>query len=157
MQHLAFGVHLVEFQPAGFRHTQAMPERQKQKATVAGLVPTSTNSLDQPFNLAPGEVLAVAVTVALPRLFSPTARPLPLARFPGFASIHHFVESFPCRMPLKPLQTGQGAFALSTKCFILSRVKRRGRLHLLHRPGNNTCPSGGSGSAIQCEGSARLI
>jgi hypothetical protein len=65
MQHAAFGVHLVKLQPAGLRHAQAMPEGQKQKATVAGLVPPALGRLDQPFNLAPGEVLAVAVTVAL--------------------------------------------------------------------------------------------
>ena len=38
-----------------------MPEHQKQKATVAGFVPAALNRLDQPFNLAPRQVLAVAV------------------------------------------------------------------------------------------------
>jgi hypothetical protein len=35
VQDAAFGVHLVEFQPAGFRDAQAMPEHQEQQATVA--------------------------------------------------------------------------------------------------------------------------
>jgi hypothetical protein len=37
MQHAAFGVYLVEFDPAGLRHAQAMPEHEKQQATVANL------------------------------------------------------------------------------------------------------------------------
>jgi hypothetical protein len=36
-----------------------MPERQEQQATVAGLVPAALRRLDQPFNLAPGQVLPV--------------------------------------------------------------------------------------------------
>ena len=61
MQHAAFGVHLVELQPASLRHAQAMPEHQEQQATVAGLVPAALRRLDQPFNLAPGEVLPVGL------------------------------------------------------------------------------------------------
>src|SRR5450755_3554964 len=34
MQHAAFGVHLVEFQPAGLRHAQPMPEHQQPQAAV---------------------------------------------------------------------------------------------------------------------------
>ena len=37
MQHAAFGVYLVEFDPAGLRHAQAMPEHEKQRATVVNL------------------------------------------------------------------------------------------------------------------------
>jgi hypothetical protein len=87
MQNAALGVHLIEFQPARFRHPESMPEHQEQKATVAGLVPAAPGRLDQPFNLAPGEVLPVAVIPA---------------RVSGFAPVHHFVESSPGRMPRKP-------------------------------------------------------
>ena len=61
MQHAAFGVHLVEFHPASLGHAQPMPEDQQQHATVAGLITAPLRGLDQPFNLAPGEVLALAV------------------------------------------------------------------------------------------------
>ena len=40
-----------------------MPEHQEQQATVAGFVPAALGRLDQPFDLAPGEVLSVAVPV----------------------------------------------------------------------------------------------
>jgi hypothetical protein len=87
VQDAAFGVHLVEFHPAGFRDAQAMPEHQEQQATVAGFVPAPPGRLNQLFNLAPGKVLSVAV--------------IPPCVF-AFASVHHFVESFPCAMPRKP-------------------------------------------------------
>jgi hypothetical protein len=64
-----------------------MPEHQEQQAAVAGLVPAPLGRLDQPLNLAPGEVLPIAVIPA---------------RVSAFAPVHHFVESFPCRKPLKP-------------------------------------------------------
>ena len=37
-----------------------MPEHQEQQATVADLVPAALRRLDQPFNLARGEMLPVA-------------------------------------------------------------------------------------------------
>jgi len=61
MQDFAFGVHLVEFHVARFRHTQAMTEHQEQQATVARLVPAPLGRLYQPFNLAPGEVLCFSI------------------------------------------------------------------------------------------------
>jgi hypothetical protein len=80
MQNAAFGVHLVKFYAAGFRHTQSMPEHQKQEATVASLIHVSSRCLDQPLNLAPSEVLPAAVSCA--RV---------CALVPGC----HFVESLP--------------------------------------------------------------
>jgi hypothetical protein len=59
-----------------------MPEDKQQQTTVAGLVPAALYGFNQPFNLAAGEVLSVAV-VADRRLV-----------FLAFASVHHFVESF---------------------------------------------------------------
>jgi hypothetical protein len=64
-----------------------MPEHQEQQAAVAGLVPAPFGRLDQPLDLAPGEVLPVAVVPP---------------RVSAFAPAHHFVESSPCRNPLKP-------------------------------------------------------
>jgi hypothetical protein len=90
MQHAAFGVHLVEFHPASLGHAQPVPEDQEQQATVAGFVPAALHGFNQPFNLAAGEVLSVAV-VADRRLV-----------FLAFASVHHFVESFSGRMPWNP-------------------------------------------------------
>ena len=87
MGHPAFGIHLVKFQPASLRHAQTMPEHEEQQAAVAGLVPASLGRLDQPLDLAPGEVLPVAVV---------------LPRVSAFAPVHHFVESSPRPMPLKP-------------------------------------------------------
>src|SRR5271157_940185 len=92
-----------------------MPEHQEQQATVAGFIPAALRCFNQPANLAAGEVLPVAVVPARVSAFSP---------------VHHFVESLPCGMPLKSLPDGQGAFGLSTKCFILSREKRAGYLRL---------------------------
>ena len=51
-----------------------MPEHQ---AAVAGLVPAPLGGLHQPLDLAPGEVLPVAVVPA---------------RVSAFAPVHHFVE-----------------------------------------------------------------
>lgn len=92
-----------------------MPEHQEQQATVAGLVPAAPGRLDQPFNLAAGEVLAVAVIPA---------------HVSAFASVHRFVESLACAMPRKPAPNGQGAFRLSTKGFILSRGSTGGRAYI---------------------------
>ena len=61
MQHAAFGVHLIEFHPAGLRHAQAMPEHQEQQATVAHLVSAALGRLNQPIDLAAGKVFSVAV------------------------------------------------------------------------------------------------
>lgn len=44
MQHAAFGVYLIEFQSAGFRHAKAMPEHEQQQATVAAFVPAVMQS-----------------------------------------------------------------------------------------------------------------
>jgi hypothetical protein len=53
-----------------------MPEHQEQQAAVASLVPAPPGRLDQPLDLAPGEMLPVAVVPA---------------RFSAFASVHLFV------------------------------------------------------------------
>ena len=95
-----------------------MPEHQQQQAAVAGPVAAAFGGVEQLFDLEAGEVLAAAV------LFLPAARPPP--RFSCFRSAHRFVESLSCPRPLKPLQTGQGAFRLSTKCRVLSRVNTEG-------------------------------
>src|SRR3954452_24198502 len=81
MQHPAVRVDLIEFQPAGFRDTEAMPEHQKQQAAVAGFVAAASGRLDQPFHLASGQVLPVTVMVRR------------RAVFPGFLRLSHFVES----------------------------------------------------------------
>src|SRR5208283_866721 len=79
MQHAAFGVHLVEFHPAGLRHAQSMPEHQEQQATVAHLVPAVLSRFHQPFNLARGEMLPVAdlcqPPASVPRRSLPRAEP----------------------------------------------------------------------------------
>ncbi len=46
MQHAAFGVHLIEFQPASFRNAEAMPEHQQHQATVAGFIPAALRGFD---------------------------------------------------------------------------------------------------------------
>lgn len=38
------------------REVKAMPEHQQHQATVAGLIPAPASCLDQPFNLALGDV-----------------------------------------------------------------------------------------------------
>ena len=89
MQHAAFGVRLVESHPAGLRHAQTVPEDQEQQATVAGFVPAAAlHGFNQPFNLAAGEVLSVAV-IADRCSFFLLLRPF-------------IVEGFSGRMPLKP-------------------------------------------------------
>ena len=90
MQHAAFGVHLVEFHPAGLGHAQPVPEDQEQQATVAGFVPAALHGFNQPFNLAAGEVFSVAVGAGRPPVF------------PAFSPVHHFVESVPGWMASKP-------------------------------------------------------
>jgi len=52
------------------------------------------------------ELLSRIATQAVKLLKSerPGGRRLP------FSLVHHFVESFPCRLPLKPALNGQGAF-----------------------------------------------
>jgi hypothetical protein len=67
-----------------------MPEDQQQQATVAGFIPAPLRGLDQPFNLVPGEVLALAVGAGRCLVFL------------AFAPVHHFVESFSGRMPWNP-------------------------------------------------------
>jgi DNA-binding XRE family transcriptional regulator len=83
-----------------------MPEHQEQQAAVAGLVPASLGRLDQPLDLAPGEVLPVAVVPApcfcfcarssFCREFSPSNAPeTRINRAGAFQSIDkmvHFVE-----------------------------------------------------------------
>jgi hypothetical protein len=69
MQHAAFGVHLVEFDPASFRDAQAMPEHQKQQAPVAHLVPAALGRFNQPLNLPRGEMLPVADLLTPPSVF----------------------------------------------------------------------------------------
>jgi len=95
VQHAAFGVHLIELHPAGFRNAQPMPKHQEQQTTVAGFVPAALRRLDEPLNLAPGKVLAVAVI-----------RP----RVSCFAPAHHFVESSPYTTALNPSKQGRGLF-----------------------------------------------
>lgn len=103
-----------------------MPEHEQQQATVAGFVPAAPGRVDQAPNFKRGQMLSFAVTVALPRLFFPAARPTLPPRVSVFSPVHRFVESLGCGKGLKPLQTGQGGLALSTKGFILSREKHGG-------------------------------
>jgi hypothetical protein len=79
-----------------------MTEYQQQKATIASLVPATLRRLDQPFNLAAGEVLSVIVVANRP------------PRASAFSSVHHFVESSFGAKPRKPPPNGQGLFQLST-------------------------------------------
>jgi hypothetical protein len=53
---------------------------------------------------------------------------LPFGPIVRFSPVDRLVESCPCRTPRKPLVTGQEAFALSTKCLILSIGSRAGGL-----------------------------
>lgn len=56
VQHAAFYVHAGKIEVAGFRHTQAVPEHQKQKASVAGVVAADFGGCNQPFNFSDGKV-----------------------------------------------------------------------------------------------------
>jgi hypothetical protein len=91
MQHAAFHVHLVEFHAAGLRHAEAMAEHQKQQATVADLVSAALGRLNQPFDLARGEVLPVADLQHPPPVFTDGAGRRSLV----FSPVYHFVESVP--------------------------------------------------------------
>lgn len=111
MQDAALDVHMIEGQGADFRNAESVPVREKQQAAVALLVPAGAGrAVDQHEHLTVREVLTAC--------FFPAARPV----FPCFCGLSHFVESLPFRKVLKPLQTGQGLFQLSTKWLILSRV-----------------------------------
>ncbi len=100
---------MMEFQRAGLRYARAIPEQEQERAANAGLVVSALRGFDRSFNLAAGDVLSAAV-VAM--------------RVSASASVHYFVESLPCRMPLKPVPTGEGPFQVSATGFILSREKR---------------------------------
>ena len=107
-----FRCHLIEFHAARFGHTQTVAEQENQQTTVAHLMTAALGRLDQPFHLAPGEVLARAVACppgnappffsVLPRSsFCPELSPCdaPQTRMnkgPGFWTfykMYHFVES----------------------------------------------------------------
>src|SRR5208337_3777351 len=94
MQHAAFGVHLVEFHPAGLRHAQSMPEHQEQRATVAHLVPAVLSRFHQPFNLARGEMLPVADLCQPPAMFPPKSAPVPDLPFFPFLACLSFCREF---------------------------------------------------------------
>ena len=57
----AFNVHLIEPQGAGLRHSQAMPEHEKQKAPVAGLVGAPLGGLNELFDFPLGKMFSVFV------------------------------------------------------------------------------------------------
>jgi len=59
VQHAAVGVHLGQPQPAGLRHAQAMPEHQKQQASVAGCVTAIFRGVHELLNLGGNQVFAV--------------------------------------------------------------------------------------------------
>ena len=60
MQKLAFGVHLIEPQPASLGHAQAVPVHKQDQAAVALRVPAVFGGVDQFFDFKAGEVLPVA-------------------------------------------------------------------------------------------------
>src|SRR5208337_994858 len=80
------------FHAAGLGHAQAMPKHEKQQAPVADLVPSALGCLNQPFNLARGEMLPVA-DLCQPPASVPRRGPPPPARFCHFWRVDHFVES----------------------------------------------------------------
>ena len=59
MQDPAFGIHLREFQPAGFRDPQAVAEQQQHQAAVAGLVARAFDGGEELVHFQAGEVFAV--------------------------------------------------------------------------------------------------
>ena len=107
-KHAAFGVHLVEFQ-SGRPPTRA-GRAGTSTATGNGRGPRSgcPCRLDQPFNLAPGEVLAVAVIAARPRPFfllpGPCRRPV----FPLFRRFIILSSVRPFGTPEKPVNRAGG-------------------------------------------------
>lgn len=64
------------------------------------------------------------------------------------APVHHFVENSPWRTPRKALLAGQGAFALSTKGFILSRDTWNGRQKLCRAAARLTPEKGTAGKTV---------
>ena len=94
VQHLALGVHLVELQLAGFRYAQAVPENQKQQATVAGFVAPASRRGNQLSDFKAGKVVASG--------FAPPRVPLP-GWFSLSDQVHPFVESFTLEKCVDPL------------------------------------------------------
>ena len=107
-----------EFHPAGFRDAEAVPEHQEQQATVAGLVPAALGRLDQPFNLAPGQVLPVAVVPA---------------RVSCFCARSSFCREFPpSKAPETRVNRGRGLFNYRRNETFCRRATRRAR-HFIMR------------------------
>lgn len=77
----AFDIDLRELEAAGFRDPQAMAEQQQHQAAVAGLVPRPLNGVQQPFDLAPGQVFAFVHLLSHVRVFG-------LLRIQGLAADH---------------------------------------------------------------------
>ena len=65
VQHAAFNVCLVELQGASLRYARAVPEHQRQKATVAGLISAAFGGGNQLIDLG-GNVAFSVVHVRLP-------------------------------------------------------------------------------------------
>jgi hypothetical protein len=69
MQHVAFSIDVIELHAARLRYAQTVPEHEEQAAVADGLSAALVASIfDQPFNLATGEVLAVATALLCARL-----------------------------------------------------------------------------------------
>ena len=60
VQHPTLGVHLVEFEAAGFRDPQAMAEHEQQQAPVPGLVPAALDGGQEVVEFASCEVFSLA-------------------------------------------------------------------------------------------------
>jgi len=102
VDYAAVDVDLVQLQPAGFRNSLAVTERERHQAAVARLVASAFGRPHQLVHLAPGKVLTVApVTCPAPRL-------------PRFPSVPHFVESSPFRNRPNPAPNGGLAFSNSS-------------------------------------------
>jgi len=79
MQDMAFRIHLVEFQAAGFRDAEAVPEHQEQQATVAGSLRLP---LAAPISRSTSSPVRCLRSLSAPRQCSPFApRFLVLRRF----------------------------------------------------------------------------
>jgi hypothetical protein len=97
-----------------------VPEHKQQSAKVTASFRLSPVDLDQAFNLAPGEMLPVAVSVGAAKVLLPYGLTLAAPCF-RFSARSLFCREFTLPNARETLPVGQGASALSTKCSILSR------------------------------------
>jgi hypothetical protein len=94
MKKSAMGVDLVEPQPASLGYSQSMPEHQKHKATVAGLVARASGCRYELSYLKAGKVAASFLAPGGPGLFG---------RFSFTGPVHLFVDSWQAANPRNPL------------------------------------------------------